>query len=250
MAKRLEGKSAVVTGAASGIGRAIAIMAAGHGARIFIGDVNEAGGQETVDEIRSQGGEASFVPLDLTVVDSVDTFTKRVSSECGALDILVNAAGWDVVEPFVQSTPETWERVLAINFLGPVRLCHAFLPGMLEAGSGKIVNISSDAARVGSMGEVVYAGAKGGIVALTKSLAREAARSNVNVNCVCPGPTNTPLYHVQSDKLKEILTKVIPFRRIAEPEEIANAVIFFASRESDYITGQVLSVSGGLTMAG
>ena len=245
-----EGKSIVVTGAASGIGRAIAQMAASQGGHVFIGDLDEKGGAATVEAIRTAGGRADYLKLDVSKGTSIDAFVANVTERVGVLDVLINAAGWDKVEPFLDSTPETWQRVIDINFTGPVRLCHGFLPGMLKRGGGKIVNIASDAGRVGSMGEVVYAGAKGGIISFTKSLAREAARGKVNVNCVCPGPTNTPMYHEQDPKLKEILVKVIPFRRVAEPSEIASATLFFAGSGSDYITGQVLSVSGGLTMAG
>jgi len=249
MTDRFKGKSLVVTGAASGIGKAIAFMASRQGADVFIGDINEADGEAVANSIRGGGGKATYVRLDLTDRASIDGFVQSVKEKVGTLDVLVNAAGWDLVEPFVHSKPETWDRVVAINFLGPVRLCHSFLPDMMKKGACKIVNIASDAGRIGSSGEVVYAGAKGGIIAFTKGLAREAARGKVNVNCVCPGPTNTPLYHGQSEKLKEALTKVIPLGRIAEPEEVADAVLFFASSEATFITGQVLSVSGGLTMA-
>ena len=248
MTGRFEGKSMVVTGAASGIGKTIARMAAEQGATVFVADVNEAGGQATVDDIRSAGGKAEFQKLDLTDRASINAFAEAIKARVGVLDILVNAAGWDLVEPFLQSKPETWDLIVAINYLGPVHLCHHFVPGMMEKGKGKVVNISSDAGRIGSPGEAVYSGAKGGIIAFTKTLAKEAARGKVNVNCVAPGPTNTPLYHVQTDKVKEGLKSVIPFRRVAEPEEIAHAVLFFASDESDYITGQTLSVSGGLSM--
>ena len=248
MTDRFKGKSMVVTGAASGIGKTIARMAAEQGARVFVADVNEEGGKAAAEEIRAAGGQAEFEKLDLTNRPSIDAFAAAVLGKVGTLDILVNAAGWDLVEPFLKSKPETWDLIVAINYLGPVHLCHHFVPGMMEQGGGKVVNISSDAGRIGSPGEAVYSGAKGGIISFTKTLAREAARGQVNVNCVAPGPTNTPLYHVQSDKLKEGLKSVIPFRRVAEPEEIAHAVLFFASAESDYITGQTLSVSGGMSM--
>jgi 2-hydroxycyclohexanecarboxyl-CoA dehydrogenase len=248
MTDRFKGKSMVVTGAASGIGKTIARMAAEQGARVFVADVNEEGGKAAAEEIRAAGGQAEFEKLDLTKRPSIDAFAAAVLGKVGTLDILVNAAGWDLVEPFLKSKPETWDLIVAINYLGPVHLCHHFVPGMMEQGGGKVVNISSDAGRIGSPGEAVYSGAKGGIISFTKTLAREAARGKVNVNCVAPGPTNTPLYHVQSDKLKEGLKSVIPFRRVAEPEEIAHAVLFFASAESDYITGQTLSVSGGMSM--
>ena len=248
MTDRFKGKSMVVTGAASGIGKTIARMAAEQGARVFVADINEEGGKAAAEEIRAAGGQAEFEKLDLTNRPSMDAFAAAVLGKVGTLDILVNAAGWDLVEPFLKSKPETWDLIVAINYLGPVHLCHHFVPGMMEQGGGKVVNISSDAGRIGSPGEAVYSGAKGGIISFTKTLAREAARGKVNVNCVAPGPTNTPLYHVQSDKLKEGLKSVIPFRRVAEPEEIAHAVLFFASAESDYITGQTLSVSGGMSM--
>jgi len=248
MTDRFKGKSMVVTGAASGIGKTIARMAAEQGARVFVADVNEEGGKAAAEEIRAAGGQAEFEKLDLTNRPSIDAFAAAVLGKVGTLDILINAAGWDLVEPFLKSKPETWDLIVAINYLGPVHLCHHFVPGMMEQGGGKVVNISSDAGRIGSPGEAVYSGAKGGIISFTKTLAREAARGKVNVNCVAPGPTNTPLYHVQSDKLKEGLKSVIPFRRVAEPEEIAHAVLFFASAESDYITGQTLSVSGGMSM--
>lgn len=248
MAGRFDGKSMVVTGAASGIGKTIAKMAAEQGAHVFIADINEEGGKAVAEEIRATRGKADFERLDLTNRPSIDAFAAAILGKVGTLDILVNSAGWDLVEPFLKSKPETWDLIVAINYLGPVHLCHHFVPGMMEQGGGKVVNISSDAGRIGSPGEAVYSGAKGGIISFTKTLAREAARGKVNVNCVAPGPTNTPLYHVQSDKLKEGLKSVIPFRRVAEPEEIANAVLFFASGESDYITGQTLSVSGGMSM--
>jgi 2-hydroxycyclohexanecarboxyl-CoA dehydrogenase len=169
----------------------------------------------------------------------------------GVPNIVINAAGWDRTDQFLNATPEFASKVVAINYLGPVYVCSAFLPGMIEAhAGGRIVNLASDAGRVGSAGETIYAGAKGGVIALTKSLAREMARHQITVNCVCPGPTDTPLFHAQPEKLKEALVKAIPFRRLARPEEVAAPVLFFASEAASFITGQVISVSGGLTMAG
>jgi 2-hydroxycyclohexanecarboxyl-CoA dehydrogenase len=164
----------------------------------------------------------------------------------------VNCAGWDRTAPFLSSTPEFADKVVAINYLGQVHICQAFLPAMVEAGrGGRIVNIASDAGRVGSSGETIYAGAKGGVIAMSKSLAREMARHAITVNVVCPGPTDTPLFRSGVDEnLKQALIRAIPLRRLAQPAEIAAAVLFFASDEAAYITGQVLSVSGGLTMAG
>ncbi len=165
--------------------------------------------------------------------------------------MIVNAAGFDRVEPFMQNDDALWESLVAVNFLGPVRLTRAFLESILAAErAAKIVNIASDAGRVGSLGETVYAGTKGGLIAFTKSLAREMARHHINVNCVCPGPTDTPLFATLPEKVRDGLIRAIPFRRLGTPEEVADAVLFFASDYSNFITGQVLSVSGGLTMAG
>jgi 2-hydroxycyclohexanecarboxyl-CoA dehydrogenase len=164
--------------------------------------------------------------------------------------VLVNAAGWDRSEPFLENSLEFIERIVQLNLLGCVKVTRAFLPAMVEAGDGKIVNVASDAGRVGSSGETVYAGAKGGVIAFTKSLAREVARTPIHVNCVCPGPTDTPLFASLPEKLRQGLERAIPLRRLARPEEVAQAILFFAGRRSDFITGQTLSVSGGLTMAG
>ena len=176
--------------------------------------------------------------------------TDEVLGRGGAPDVLVNAAGWDRAGPFLENSLEFMDRVVRLNLLGPVKLTKALLPAMIEAGAGKIVNVASDAGRVGSSGETIYAGAKGGVIAFTKSLAREMARYGINVNCVCPGPTETPLFRSLPERTQQALERAIPFRRLAKPEEVADAILFFASPRSDFITGQVLSVSGGLTMAG
>ena len=247
---RLEGKRAVVTGAASGIGRATAQALAAAGARVFVADVDEAGGEQTCGAVRQTGGEADFVLLDVTEDASIAALADAVLGRGAAPDVVVNAAGWDRVEPFVDNSVEFMERVVRLNLLGTVKVAKAFLPAMIDAGAGAIVNVASDAGRVGSSGETVYAGAKGGIIAFSKSLAREMAPHDIRVNCVCPGPTDTPLFRSLPEKLQAALTRAIPFRRIARPEEIADAILFFASPRSTFITGQVLSVSGGLTMAG
>ena len=245
----IQGQSAIVTGGASGIGKATALLLAHEGARVFVGDVDEAGGQAAAAEAAAERLSIEYLPLDLTDPSSIAGFAGAVNQRTGQVDGLVNGAGWDQIQPFLENPPEIWDRVVAINLMGAVRLTRAVLSPMVVARAGKIVNISSDAGRVGSMGETVYAAAKGGLIAFTKSLARELARYQINVNCVCPGPTDTPLFQRQPDRMKEALTRAIPFRRIAQPMEIAQAVLFFLSRRSDYITGQVLSVSGGLTMA-
>jgi 2-hydroxycyclohexanecarboxyl-CoA dehydrogenase len=244
----MQDRAVVVTGGASGIGRATALLLAREGARVFVGDIDEKGGRELETLAAADSLTIVFFPVDLAKPESIDAFAAAVHSREGRLDGLVNGAGWDRIQPFMENPPDMWERLIAINLLGAVRLTRAVLPPMIEARRGKVVNISSDAGRVGSMGETVYAAAKGGLIAFTKSLAREMARYQINVNCVCPGPTDTPLFQAQPERMREALTRAIPFRRIAQPEEIAEAVMFFLGRRTDYITGQVLSVSGGLTM--
>jgi len=246
----MQGRAVIVTGGASGIGRATALLLAREGAHVLIGDIDEAGGAATVAEATGAGCKAEFLPLDLADATSIEMFATTLRHRVGRVDGLVNGAGWDRIQPFMENPPEMWDQLIAINLMGAVRLTRAVLPAMIEAQAGKIVNISSDAGRVGSMGETVYAAAKGGLIAFTKSLAREMARHRLNVNCICPGPTDTPLFKRQPDRMKEALTRAIPFRRIAQPEDIAEAVMFFLGPRSDYITGQVLSVSGGLTMVG
>jgi len=243
-------QTAIVTGAGSGIGRATAQALAREGAQVIVADIDPAGGEATASAIRQQGGQATFMPVDLTDPASIKDFAAAVQAQQGAVDVLVNAAGWGRTAPFVDGTPEFWNKLVALNFVGPMQLTQALLPAMIERASGRIVNVASDAGRVGSLGETVYSGAKGGLIAFTKSLARETARYRINVNCVCPGPTDTPLMAAVPEKVKEALIKAIPFRRLGQPEEVAEAVLFFASGRAAYVTGQVLSVSGGLTMAG
>lgn len=241
------GKTAVVTGAASGIGRAAAQAMARRGATVIGADRDGHGLKETAAAHRSLSG----YELDLARPDQILAFADEVTSRHGAADILINAAGWDRVQPFTDNDDAFWIEVAAINFLGTVRMTHAFLRAALDRGAApRIVNVASDAGRVGSSGESVYAGAKGGVIAFTKSIAREMARHGITANCVCPGPTDTPLFRDQPERIKEALTRAIPFRRIARPEEVADAIVFFASDRAAYVTGQVLSVSGGLTMAG
>ena len=247
---RLDGKTAVVTGAASGIGRAVAEVLAEAGAHVLVGDIDEANGEACAAAIRARGQGADFCRLDVTDAASIDAFRSKAYALKGQVDIVANVAGWGKIQPFVDNTPEFWRQVTDLNFLGPVEVSRAFLDPMIERGVGKIVTVSSDAGRVGSLGEAVYSGAKGGAIAFTKGLAREMARFNINVNCVCPGPTDTPLLAAVPEKHREAFARATPMRRLAKPSEIADAVLFFASRRSDFITGQVLSVSGGLAMAG
>jgi 2-hydroxycyclohexanecarboxyl-CoA dehydrogenase len=246
----MQDRTVVVTGGASGIGKATALLLAREGARVFVGDVDEAGGRAVAQEAAGAGLALDYLPLDLTQTASIAEFAASVHRGVERIDGLVNGAGWDRIQPFLENPPEMWDELIAINLLGAIRLTRALLPPMVAAQQGKIVNISSDAGRVGSTGETVYSAAKGGLIAFTKSLARELARYHINANCVCPGPTDTPLFQRQPERMKEALTRAIPFRRIAQSQEIAEAVMFFLGRRSDYITGQVLSVSGGLTMVG
>jgi 2-hydroxycyclohexanecarboxyl-CoA dehydrogenase len=244
----LGNKVALVTGAASGIGRAIAVGLAKAGATVAAVDRDAEGLARTV---RTIGDGATAHEVDLADRAAILALRDEVVAAHGLPDVIVNAAGFDRVEPFMQNDDALWEQLAAVNFLGPIRLTHAFLEPILAAErTVKIVNIASDAGRVGSLGETVYAGTKGGLIAFTKSLAREMARYRINVNCVCPGPTDTPLFATLPEKVRDGLVRAIPFRRLGTPEEVADAVLFFASDYSSFVTGQVLSVSGGLTMAG
>ena len=242
---KFEGKTALVTGGASGIGLATCRAFAVAGADVILTDVNAAAGEAAAREI---GANVRFHALDVTDRASAESLASAIHAQGGRLDVLVNAAGWDIIQPFMENTPEYWDKIVALNFMGPVQVTRALLPLLIESGAGRIVNVSSDAGRVGSFGEAVYAGAKGGIIAFTKSLAREMTRKQVRVNCVCPGPTDTPLFAAQSEKMRDALINAIPMRRVAKPSEIADAVLYFASDRSSFCTGQVLSVSGGLTM--
>jgi 2-hydroxycyclohexanecarboxyl-CoA dehydrogenase len=246
----LQGKVAVVTGAASGIGRATALGLARGGARVFVADIDDAGGGETRAAIQDGGGTAHFIHVDISDEASIEAAATEVLGHGQSPAVIVNAAGWDRFELFLENSLEFMDQIIRLNLLGPVKLTRAFLPAMIEAGGGKIVNVASDAGRVGSTGETVYAGAKGGVIAFTKSLAREVAAHGINVNCVCPGPTDTPLFRSLPEKMQAALTRAIPLRRLAKPEEVADAILFFSGSGADFVTGQVLSVSGGLTMAG
>ncbi|MCC6948414.1 MAG: SDR family oxidoreductase [Bradyrhizobiaceae bacterium] len=247
---KLDGKIALVTGGASGIGKATVMELARSGAMVICADVNAAKGAELQQEAAAAKLSVDFAPVDLADPKSARQCAADVLARHQRVDILVNAAGWNDIQPFMENAPDYMDRVIAINLSGTLHLTQALLPPMIAAGKGKIVNVSSDAGRVGSSGETTYAAAKGGVIAFTKSLAREVARYSINVNCVCPGPTDTPMLQSRPDKLKEAFVRAIPFRRFAKPQEIADSILFFASPRSDYITGQVLSISGGLTFAG
>jgi len=248
---RLPDKVAIVTGGASGLGRGIALALAREGARVAVVDLNEAGARDTVEAIAKDGGQAAAWRADISDKARIDLVVAEVIGRWGTVDILVNNAGLDRVGPFVNSGEAEWDLILRVNLKGPIVCTRAVLDEMTRKSYGKIVNIASDAGRVGSTGEAVYSAAKGGIIAFTKTIARETARLRLNVNCVCPGPSDTPLFQevaAGNPKLAESLKRVIPFGRLGTAEDIAPVVVFLASDESGFVTGQTLSVSGGLTM--
>jgi len=230
----LKGKTAIVTGGAAGIGAAIVERFRAEGANVVVFDLNGA------------------PKVDITDYEAV----KKAVAAAGAVDILVNNAGWDMFKPFLKTDPAFWQKILAINLVGPMNLLHCVLPGMVERGGGKVVNIASDAGRVGSSGEAPYSACKGGIIAMTKTLARELATKGVRLNTVCPGLTETGMLESfmqgagNPEKLREAYTRAVPIGRLGRPEDIAGAVLFLASDDAEFITGQTLSVSGGLTMHG
>jgi 2-hydroxycyclohexanecarboxyl-CoA dehydrogenase len=245
----LDNKVAIVTGAGQGIGKAIADKLASRGATVIVADVNQDTANATATSLDNG---AVGIRTDVTSRESVDAMVDRVTRTHGRIDVLVNNAGWDRAGPFLDSDPGDWDGVIQINLYGVLNTSKAVLPVMAAQGHGSVVNLASDAGRVGSSGEAVYSAAKGGVIAFTKATAREMARYQVNANCVCPGPTDTALFaSIGGDdpKLRESLTKAIPFRRLAQPSDVANLVAFFASDEANYITGQTVSVSGGLTMS-
>jgi 2-hydroxycyclohexanecarboxyl-CoA dehydrogenase len=236
----LQERPVIVTGGASGIGQAIVERLVGDGHPVAVLDLNPAANTE-------HGFEVDIIDH-AAVANAVEAFAASVGPPYG----LINNAGWDQAMPFVDSGPELWDRVIDINLRGPLNVTHAVLPRMVEAGRGRIVSIASDAGRVGSSGEAVYSAAKGGIIALMKTLAREHARQGITFNSVCPGPTDTPLLESfdESGRLAEALQRAIPMRRLGKPEDFPGLVAFFLSDDASFITGQTISVSGGLSMHG
>jgi 2-hydroxycyclohexanecarboxyl-CoA dehydrogenase len=253
---RFDKQTVVVTGGGGGIGGATCRRFGAEGAQVAVLDLNEAAAEKVAAGIRAAGGKALALACDITDRASVDAAIAATESGLGPIDVLVNNAGWDVFKPFTKTAAADWTRLIAINLTGPLNMHHAVLPGMVARRKGRIVNIASDAARVGSSGEAVYAACKGGIVAFSKTLAREHARHGISVNVVCPGPTDTALFADYKtgagnpEKLVEAFTRSIPLGRIGQPDDLPGAILFFASADAAYVTGQVLSVSGGLTMAG
>jgi 2-hydroxycyclohexanecarboxyl-CoA dehydrogenase len=252
----MKNKTVVVTGGGGGIGGATCHRMAQEGAKVAVFDMNLEAAQQVADAITAAGGHAAAFKCDITDRAAVDAAVAATEAQLGPIDVLVNNAGWDVFKPFTKTTPDQWERLIAINLTGALHMHHAVLPGMAARKSGRIVNISSDAARVGSSGEAVYAACKGGLVAFSKTIAREHARHGITVNVVCPGPTDTALFADYKEgagnpeKLMEAFTRAIPLGRIGQPQDLPGAIAFFASDDAAFITGQVLSVSGGLTMNG
>lgn len=247
---RFDEKVVLVTGGASGIGMATVHGFAELGADVLVADVNAPRGEEVAAAIRARGGKAEFVRVDVTDPSSIKACRDMVLATRGRLDVLASVAGWGHIQPFVENDDAFIDKVMALNLRAPIELARAFFPSMVERKGGRIVNVSSDAGRVGSLGESVYSAAKGGVIAFTKSLAREGARHGVLVNCVCPGPTDTPLLKSEPEKFLEAFVKAIPLRRFGKPGEVADAILFMASARASYVTGQVLSVNGGITMVG
>jgi 2-hydroxycyclohexanecarboxyl-CoA dehydrogenase len=243
---------AVVTGGAGAIGAAVCRALAEDGRRVVVLDLNAK--QAAAVAFDLPGGGHLGLGVDVSDTVGVKAAIEQVETDLGPIVSLINVAGWDRFVPFVDTTPELWDKVIAINYRGPLNTVHAVLPRMIERRAGRIVSVASDAARVGSSLEAVYSGAKGAVVAFSKSVAREVAKHGITVNVVCPGPTETPLIRdmaeeLGGDKFVEALKRAIPMRRLADPEDIAPAVVFLASSGARFITGQTLSVSGGLTMS-
>ena len=252
----LKDKVVIVTGGGGAIGGAICRRFGAEGSRVGVFDLNGDNAETLAAEIRGAGGQAWAQAVDIADYAAVSAAIQGFETDAGATDILVNCAGWDRFENFLDTDPASWEKLIDINLRGPLNMTHVVLAGMNERGSGRVVSISSDAARVGSSGEAVYSACKGGIVSLTKTLAREMARRGITINCVCPGPTDTPILRSFAgegeggQKVYEGLKRAIPMKRLGEPEDVPGIVLFLASDDAAFITGQVISVSGGITMAG
>jgi 2-hydroxycyclohexanecarboxyl-CoA dehydrogenase len=254
--RRFDGKVVLVTGGGGGIGGATCRRFGAEGAKVAVLDLKLDAAEAVAREVRAAGGEAVAIRCDVTDRASVDQALSTTLASLGPVDVLVNNAGWDVFRPFTKTAPEEWQRLIAINLVGPLHLHHAVLPSMVERKTGRIVNIASDAARVGSSGEAVYAACKGGLVSFSKTIAREHARHGITCNVVCPGPTETALFEDYKrgagnpEKLVEAFQRSIPLGRLGQPDDLPGAILFFASDDAAFVTGQVLSVSGGLTMNG
>ena len=252
----LSEKIVIVTGGGGGIGTATCQRFAEEGAKVAVFDINREAAVRAATLINEAGSKAAAFACDITDHAACQSAVNAAEAALGPLDILVNNAGWDVFRPFVETSPSDWQKIIGINLVGVLNMHHAVLPRMVERKRGRIVNVSSDAARVGSSGEAVYAACKSGLIGFSKTIAREHARHNINVNVVCPGIVNTKLYEDYKkgarnpDKLDDAFRRAIPLGRLGEPADLPGAICFLASDDAAYITGQVISVSGGLTMAG
>ena len=247
----LAGRRVLLTGGASGIGRATAIRLAQEGCSVGIIDIDEAGARETVTQC---GGSGHAFRADISDRGEVERAVAAFERVCGPAELLANIAGWDVMRSFLDTDPALWDRIIRINLYGPLHMHHVVVRGMAERGFGRVLNVASDAGRVGSSGEAVYSACKGGIIAFTKTLARELARRGVTLNVLSPGPTDTPLFDAfrsaspDAVKVGEALARAIPLRRIGRPDDYPGIIAFLLSDDAAYITGQTISVSGGLTM--
>jgi 2-hydroxycyclohexanecarboxyl-CoA dehydrogenase len=251
----LDGKNVIVTGGGGAIGGAICRRFAGYGAKVGVFDKNLDGANKVAETIRNDGGKAFVSGVDIADYDAVGSAILHFETEMGPTDVLVNNAGWDRFANFVDTTPDLWDQLIAINLRGPLNMSHFVLKGMVARGQGRIVNIASDAGRVGSSQEAVYSACKGGIIAFTKTLARELVGKGVILNTICPGPTDTAILRSflegpDGARIAEGLKRAIPMRRLGAPEDYPGLVAFFLSDDAAYITGQTISVSGGLTMHG
>ena len=252
----LEGRIILVTGAAGGIGKEICKRFAEEGSIVIATDLDALRLKDLKSKLNGLKGSVQTHELNIIDALAVESVVSKVLEENGKIDALINNAGWDYAAPFVDTDPNLWQKLININLMGPLNLQKAVLPSMINSGSGKIINIASDAGRVGSSGESVYSACKGGIIAFSKTLAREQARNGIIVNTVCPGPTDTPLLQSFvgnsefSEKIYNGLKRAIPMKRIGQPEDLPGIVAFLASSDANFITGQTISVSGGLTMHG
>ncbi|MFJ8207350.1 SDR family NAD(P)-dependent oxidoreductase [Micromonospora chalcea] len=246
---RCDGKVALVVGAGSGIGASAAEVFHANGATVAVADINLAGAQDTAARLVEAGVKSSAFAVDITRRDQTEDLVRDVLAEYGRIDILVSTVGWSDTTFLVDEDEAYWRRIIDINLMGSIFLCRAVLDHMIERRSGSIVLTSSDAGKVGTMGETVYAAAKAGVIGFVKSLAREVARHQLRINAISPGPTDTPLIRAQTDqRVIEKMVRAVPLKRMGEPVEQANALVFLASDAASYITGQTVSVSGGLTM--